>query len=79
MKVSVALCTYNGEKYIEQQLNSILNQNYPVEEIQIGDDGSSDKTIDIIDSCPVSYTHLLLVLISIIPTVSSNSTFLFSL
>lgn len=42
MKVSVALCTYNGEKYIEQQLNSILNQNYPVEEIQIGDDGSID-------------------------------------
>ena len=58
MKVSVALCTYNGEKYIEQQLNSILNQNYPVEEIQIGDDGSSDKTIDIIDSFRKKFDRL---------------------
>lgn len=60
MKVSVALCTYNGEKYIEQQLNSILNQNYPVEEIQIGDDGSSDKTIDIIDSFRKKFDRLYL-------------------
>lgn len=27
-KVNIILCTYNGEKYIEKQLDSILNQTY---------------------------------------------------
>lgn len=47
---SVALCTFNGEKFIEEQLLSILNQSYPVSEIVISDDGSSDRTIEIINS-----------------------------
>ncbi len=49
MKTSVALCTYNGEKYIEEQLNSILNQTVPVDEIVICDDKSTDATHDIIN------------------------------
>ncbi len=48
MNVSVALCTYNGEKYVEEQLHSILNQTLPVDEIVVCDDGSSDNTISII-------------------------------
>ncbi|MDO9153719.1 MAG: glycosyltransferase [Paludibacter sp.] len=47
--ISVALCTYNGEKFIEEQLNSILNQTLPVEEIVICDDGSTDNTLNIIN------------------------------
>lgn len=46
-KISVALCTYNGEKYIREQLVSILSQTYPVDEIVIADDGSSDHTVEI--------------------------------
>jgi glycosyltransferase involved in cell wall biosynthesis len=49
MKTSVAMCTYNGEKYIKEQLDSILNQSLPVDEIIICDDGSNDKTIEIIE------------------------------
>lgn len=45
--ISVALCTYNGEKYIKQQLESIIDQTELVNEIIIGDDGSTDKTIQI--------------------------------
>ena len=48
MKISVALCTYNGEKYIEEQILSILNQTVPVAEIVVRDDGSTDSTIPII-------------------------------
>jgi glycosyltransferase involved in cell wall biosynthesis len=48
MKLSVAMCTYNGEKYIKEQLESILNQTVAVDEIVICDDGSKDKTIEII-------------------------------
>ena len=46
--ISVALCTYNGEKYIEQQIVSIIEQSRSVDEIVICDDGSSDNTLTII-------------------------------
>jgi glycosyltransferase involved in cell wall biosynthesis len=42
--ISVVLCTYNGEKFLEQQLNSIINQSYPNLEIIIFDDASTDGT-----------------------------------
>lgn len=46
--ISVAMCTYNGEKYIKEQIDSILNQSIDNIEIVITDDGSSDNTIEII-------------------------------
>ena len=49
MTVSVCMGTYNGENYIEQQLNTILHQSRPPEEVILCDDGSSDKTVDIIE------------------------------
>ena len=42
--VTVVLCTYNGEKYIDQQLHSIRNQTYKNLLILISDDASSDRT-----------------------------------
>ncbi len=48
--ISVAMATYNGEKYIKEQLDSILKQLEDKDEIIISDDGSKDKTIDIIKS-----------------------------
>ena len=47
--LSVAMSTYNGEKYIEDQLMSILQQTLPADEVVICDDGSTDHTIDIIE------------------------------
>lgn len=49
MKISVALCTYNGEKYLHEQLNSILNQTLKVNEIIVCDDQSTDSTIAILE------------------------------
>lgn len=49
MILSVAMCTFNGEKYIAEQLESILSQQFPVDEIIICDDGSTDKTVEIIE------------------------------
>ncbi len=46
--ISVALCTYNGEKYISEQLDSIINQTKAVDEIIICDDGSTDGTLNIL-------------------------------
>lgn len=50
MKISVAIASYNGEKYIKQQLDSILSQSIAVDEIVISDDGSTDKTVEMIQS-----------------------------
>ncbi|MBN2920592.1 MAG: glycosyltransferase [Lactobacillus sp.] len=46
--ISVAMTTFNGEKYIEKQIESILNQSMPVDEIIVCDDGSSDKTVELL-------------------------------
>lgn len=46
-KASVVIATYNGEKYIEQQLLSIINQSVKPYEIIISDDNSNDNTLSI--------------------------------
>lgn len=48
MRVSVALCTHQGERWIEEQLRSILAQSVPVAEIVVGDDASTDRTLEIV-------------------------------
>ncbi|MCS3871630.1 glycosyltransferase involved in cell wall biosynthesis [Chryseobacterium ginsenosidimutans] len=48
MKVSVAICTYNGERFLKTQINSILDQTVPVDEIVVCDDCSSDETKEIL-------------------------------
>lgn len=45
---SVVICTYNGEKFIKEQLESILNQTKGIEEIIVCDDGSTDGTLAIV-------------------------------
>ena len=48
MKTSVALCTFNGEKFLQEQLSSILSQSVSVNEIVVCDDGSTDQTFEIL-------------------------------
>ncbi len=47
--ISIALCTYNGEKYIEEQIQSLINQTHKPDEIIISDDCSKDRTVELID------------------------------
>jgi glycosyltransferase involved in cell wall biosynthesis len=47
-KVSVCMATYNGEKYIAEQVTSILEQLNLEDEIIISDDNSTDRTIQIL-------------------------------
>lgn len=48
--ISVAVATYNGEKYIKEQLDSIRTQTLPVDEVIICDDCSKDNTANIVNS-----------------------------
>lgn len=59
MKISVCIATYNGEKYIYEQLISILPQISVDDEIIISDDNSSDNTVAIIQSFEDSRIKLL--------------------
>ena len=47
-KVQILMSTYNGEDYLEEQIESLLRQTYPNLEILIRDDGSTDATTDIL-------------------------------
>ncbi|MEN6318260.1 MAG: glycosyltransferase [Syntrophaceae bacterium] len=46
--ISVMICTYNGERYLSQTIESVLNQTYSNLELIIVDDGSTDHTVEII-------------------------------
>jgi glycosyltransferase involved in cell wall biosynthesis len=46
--VSVAVCTWNGETWIRRQLQSILDQDRPVDEVVVFDDRSTDSTPEIV-------------------------------
>jgi len=49
-KVTILLSTYNGCRFLQQQLNSLYEQTYPDIRILVRDDGSSDSTRNILDS-----------------------------
>ena len=42
--VSIVMCTYNGEQYLREQMDSLLAQTYPIREIIVQDDVSTDST-----------------------------------
>ena len=48
MKTAILLSTYNGEKYLSQQLTSILRQTYGQFQLYCRDDHSSDATVEIL-------------------------------
>lgn len=42
------MATFNGQEFIAAQLNSLASQDYPIHELIVGDDGSTDDTIKIV-------------------------------
>ena len=54
-KVNIIMSTYNGERYIREQLDSLLKQDYPDIEIYVRDDGSTDQTFAILQDYAQKY------------------------
>ena len=46
--ISVLLCVYNGERYLTESIESIINQTFKDWEMIAIDDGSTDKTLEIL-------------------------------
>jgi len=51
MKISIAMTTYNGARYLKEQLDSFLYQSRLPDELVICDDSSSDSTVEIAEEC----------------------------
>jgi Glycosyl transferase family 2 len=49
MQISIAMATYNGEAYIWEQLDSLANQTLLPKELIVCDDGSGDRTLEIVE------------------------------
>jgi glycosyltransferase involved in cell wall biosynthesis len=62
--VDIIMGTYNGEKYVAQQIRSILDQTYPHIRLIIRDDASSDQTGSILQDYASRYPHK----ITLVPT-----------
>ena len=58
--VSVVMCTYNGAKYLREQLDSIISQTYPIYELIVQDDCSTDETVAIIKEYMEKYSFIKL-------------------
>ena len=59
--ISVCMATYNGEKYLKEQLDSILKQIKSSDELIISDDGSTDLTCTIIKEYQKEYKNIYLI------------------
>jgi glycosyltransferase involved in cell wall biosynthesis len=58
--VSIALCTFNGDAFLKEQLDSIVNQSYPEIELIVVDDCSSDDTLNILKEYSAKYSFIKL-------------------
>lgn len=57
--VSVVMCTFNGRRFLREQMESILAQDYPLHEIIVQDDGSTDDTWDLLEAYQRDHPHLI--------------------
>lgn len=55
--VSIALCTYNGAKYLREQLDTLVKQTYPNLEFIVVDDGSTDETMAVLQEYAGQYPN----------------------
>ncbi|MCC7572291.1 MAG: glycosyltransferase [Candidatus Methanofastidiosum sp.] len=74
VRASVAMAVYNGEKYIREQINSIISLLGPSDELIISYDKSTDHTLDIIKSYEEKDCRIKTVLNIYKPGVSGNFT-----
>ena len=58
---AIVLATYNGEKYIAEQLQSIAQQTHSNWQLIVGDDGSTDGTYQVLQKFAMDYPTTILV------------------
>lgn len=61
LPISVVLCSYNGAKFIEEQIRTVMVQTYPVAELLVVDDASTDQTCAIVELLTASDSRIKLI------------------
>ncbi|MBD1401311.1 glycosyltransferase family 2 protein [Pelovirga terrestris] len=59
--IAIVVSTFNGQKYIEEQILSLLQQDYPNISIIVRDDGSADKTVDLLSKIQKANPNIRLI------------------
>jgi len=57
-RIAVLLCTYNGGRYLQSQLESIAAQDVGACQVYVSDDGSGDETLQVLSSAPAGLSDL---------------------
>lgn len=75
MKIDILMSTYNGEKYLKQQIDSILSQSYQNWRLLVRDDSSSDNTLSILESYMHKYPNQVFLVDRGTPNLGSSKSF----
>ena len=77
-EIAILMATYNGEKYLAEQLDSLLSQTFQNWRLYIHDDGSEDRTVSVVKEYAEKYPGKI-VIIYAPPTGGAKNNFLFLL
>lgn len=73
--IDILMATYNGKKFIEEQLQSIINQTYTDWRLIISDDCSTDGTLEILEKYKKRHSEKLIVHANSMPSGSAKNNF----
>lgn len=73
--ITIIMATYNGQEYIKEQLDSIKNQSYTEWKLVVRDDGSRDKTVDILREFAKEVEQEVIIKINEKPSGSAKKNF----
>lgn len=74
--IAILMSTYNGECYLREQLDSLLNQTYKDWKLYVRDDGSTDNTVSIVKEYVSNYPNLITLLIDDFGNLGSGRSFM---
>ncbi|MBK6542807.1 MAG: glycosyltransferase [Flavobacteriales bacterium] len=75
MKVSVVMATYNGAAYVQEQIDSILTNERPPDELIVVDDGSTDGTLEVLHAVAAMNSSLRVVVLCNERNIGASLTF----
>lgn len=74
--IAILMATYNGEKYLTEQIDSIINQTYKDWKLYFRDDGSNDETVNIINKYCEEYPNKLFLIKDNLECKSASKNFI---
>ena len=74
--IAILMSTYNGERYLREQMDSLLNQTYKDWKLYVRDDGSTDGTVSIVKEYEIDYPNKIVLLGDELGNLGPGSSFM---